>query len=239
MAIGENSQTLEHIGVTDDVISKTVQSAKSSQRSERRIRGVKRGVRSELSVSQGDWTRRGYANHKELLSTEGLRDEIPRIKCSEVTPEEFIERFEAPCQPCVITGLTEEWAAHHKWTWDKLLAKFPEHKFKVGSDDDGYAVRIKFKYYYEYLHSLEHGKDDSPLYIFDGTFADRAGSKALSEDYKAPEYFSEDLFKFVGEKRRPPYRWIVWGPARSGSSLHIDPLATSAWNALLMYAAKP
>lgn len=90
------------------------------------------------------------------------------------------------------------------------------------------------RYFADYaLDPTSAGLDDSPLYIFDGTFGDRDESKALLGDYRVPTYFNEDLFQHVGEDRRPPYRWVVWGPARSGSSLHIDPLATSAWNALL------
>jgi histone arginine demethylase JMJD6 len=103
----------------------------------------------------------------------------------------------------------------------------------VGSDDDGYAVRLKFSHIHHYVNDPEHMRDDSPLYIFDGSFGDKEGSKPLLRDYAVPEYFREDLFGIVGEKRRPPYRWVVIGPPRSGSSVHVDPLATSAWNALI------
>lgn len=56
---------------------------------------------------------------------------------------------------------------------------------QVGSDDDGYAVRMRLRHYLRYAADPVHGAaDDSPLYIFDGTFAERRGSRGMRRDYE-------------------------------------------------------
>lgn len=198
----------------------------------RRVRAAKRAARSELSVSGGDWKRRRHAN-SDVLSTTGVTDSLERVHWKDLSAEQFAEKYESKKQPVVITGVCDDWPACAAWTEERLLAKYGDHKFKVGSDDDGYAVRLKLEHFLRYMHDANHSQDDSPLYIFDGSFAEKRGSKHMRRDYSIPSFFEEDLMHFAGESRRPPYRWFVMGPARSGSYIHVDPLATSAWNALI------
>lgn len=173
--------------------------------------------------------------------------DIPRVRSLPVpldartlTPQEFWSKYEATDTPCVINSIpygfdgaehTGEWPALRKWSLDALeKSELRERAFKCGEDDDGNSIKVKLKYFLRYLYG---NRDDSPLYIFDSSFENDRYAKSLLHDYRVPTYFRDDLFRFVSESRRPPYRWVLVGPERSGSTVHIDPLATNAWNTLL------
>ena len=53
-----------------------------------------------------------------------------------------------------------------------------------------------------------------------GQFEDSDRGKSLVDDYAVPPYFKQDLFGVIGDSDRPPWRWVVMGPARSGSAVH-------------------
>jgi len=176
-----------------------------------------------------------YAKRQQELSIPAVLD------AATLTREEFFN-YEVERIPCVIQNLvaghdggkyTRPWDAQEKWTFDALKndSTLINRKYKCGEDDDERNIKVRLAHFLQYA---EKNRDDSPLYIFDSAFDEDELADRILKDYRVPSYFKDDLFGLVSESRRPPYRWWLVGPERSGTCVHIDPLATSAWNTLVV-----
>ncbi|CAN0879256.1 Arginine-specific demethylase JMJ22 [Linum grandiflorum] len=153
------------------------------------------------------------------------RDNIVRKRG--ISVEEFVSSFEEPNKPVLLEGCIDDWPALQKWVdRDYLIKQCGDVRFSVG------PVKMKLDEYFNYSDRV---KEERPLYLFDPKFAEKV--PVLDSDYAVPDYFQEDLFSVLGNER-PDYRWIIMGPEGSGSSFHIDPNSTSAWNAVIKGSKK-
>ncbi|KAJ6824495.1 F-box protein [Iris pallida] len=153
------------------------------------------------------------------------RDNIPRRRG--LSMEEFVRCFEEPNKPVLLEGCIDSWPALRKWTCrDHLVRVCGDVKFTAG------PVEMKLDSYFRYADKV---KEERPLYVFDPKFVEKVPE--LGSGYEVPLYFKEDMFSVLGEER-PDFRWIIIGPAGSGSSFHVDPNSTSAWNAVIKGSKK-
>ncbi|KAK9079244.1 hypothetical protein SSX86_000914 [Deinandra increscens subsp. villosa] len=152
------------------------------------------------------------------------RDNIVRRKG--ISVDEFVSNFEMPNKPVLLEGCLDNWPAMKKWDSDYLVKVCGDVRFSVG------PIEMKLSDFFTYANQAQ---EERPLYLFDPKFANKVPK--LGQDYEVPVYFNEDLFSVLGNER-PDYRWIIIGPAGSGSSFHIDPNSTSAWNAVVKGSKK-
>ncbi|CAK4692755.1 hypothetical protein LEN26_016494 [Aphanomyces euteiches] len=154
-------------------------------------------------------------------------DTIPRVDGSKLSVEDFKAQYERPNLPVILTNVVTKWPAMTRWTDEYLREKCGDTTFYAG----GFAMTMDK--YMRYSRTL---RDDQPLFIFDKKFASTVPQ--LAADYTVPDFFQDDLFKLLGPEGRPDYRWLIFGPEGSGSSFHIDPNSTCAWNAVLRGSKK-
>lgn len=158
---------------------------------------------------------------------------------SALTPDEFVAAYEAPSRPCVLRGLTDEWdAARGRWSVGALCARFPGHQWDMGLES-GVTTSLP-----AFVAEARAGApaDGAPRrYIFDDTFGEALPE--LLRDFAVPRIFpteAQDPLTYLSTvpALRPRYRWLLVGLPGSGFTIHQDPFATSAWNALLEGGAK-
>jgi hypothetical protein len=146
-----------------------------------------------------------------------------------LTMQQFIDEYETPNRPVVITGAIDHWAARSKWLPKQFCDAYGELPVRSnGRSTNGRRFRMKLFDFLAYAASVNAEKY---LYVFDKKIFSTHSS--TEDDFEVPEYFREDLFSLMDEDDRPDYRWLLIGPHGSGSPLHTDPHRSSAWNAVL------
>lgn len=145
---------------------------------------------------------------------------------TDISLEEFLQQYDAH-KPVLISGLADTWSARKTWTPEQLLVKYGDTPFRI-SQRSAKKLSMKFG---DYVSYIQEQHDEDPLYIFDDKFGEVAPD--LLKDYSVPHLFPDDYFDVLDSDQRPPFRWLIIGPERSGASWHVDPALTSAWNTLL------
>lgn len=151
---------------------------------------------------------------------------------SGLTPEEFVEQYESTRTPVILKDIVKDWPIYQILQGDlsnlskkKDVLALPGHSFSP------FRCEFTSMSLDDYVCYAKEQADERPIYMFDSEFAHILDAEKL---YSVPEHFSrDDYFRLLGETTRPKYRWIIAGPARGGSSFHVDPNYTHAWNANL------
>jgi len=194
----------------------------------------KAGVRLRALKKQifSTWHDHGYyKKDKKILTDKTNGTPIEKISVYETSQEEFEQIYKNPGVPCMITGMADDWPAMKTWSFENFKERFPKSKFIIANGD---SKQLRYEYFYHYMNHKKHRRDDIPIYIFDSEFGDEhRDTKTLLDDYDVHEWFNEDFLAILGEDYRPPFRWLIAGPKRTGSSFHVDPIGTAAWNTLI------
>lgn len=201
------------------------------RRTHAEVRRCKRGERTDLKVSE--WGKFEYARKEDIITRPIEYDSqtvpIQRVKREDLTPESFFKDFASQSRPVIIEGAASHWPAMKEWSVNRLRDRFRHVSFKVGEDSKRKKLRMKMKYFVDYM---KYQQDDNPLYLFEATFHDNTEMLSLLDDFETPDLFPHDWLNLMNRDSRPPFRWFCIGPKRSGTTVHVDPLGTSAWNAV-------
>ena len=162
-------------------------------------------------------------------------DDVPRV-CG-LSVAAFERLYQTPNQPVIITDAVPSWPAATRWLPDALLAEHGQLPVHAG----GFTFALRDYLQYADACGGPETAEDVPLYVFDSACLLQG---PLAQDFQPPSYFApdRDFFSLLAADGhpggRPNHCWLILGPERSGSAWHVDPNATSAWNAVVCGSKK-
>jgi hypothetical protein len=121
-------------------------------------------------------------------------NDIQRREAKTMNTEQFLNQYEIPNIPLIITDAVNYWPALKRWNEDFLVStscsedndkgSIEGPTFRATSATAPVAATFTLRGYFCYLHQ---SCEEAPLYLFDRNFAKKM--KSLKNDYDVPVYF--------------------------------------------------
>lgn len=144
----------------------------------------------------------------------------------------IIDNYILAHEPVKILGLAADWKTS-RWTLDffkeqKGALNFPVTRKNADNLKDE-QKEMKLSEYIPYMFENEKAPVENPYYLNTSFHP----TEDLLPDYKVPEYFECRFNNFRNDPDRSTLSWIYLAPTNSVTGLHIDTIASSAWNLVI------
>jgi len=136
-------------------------------------------------------------------------------RVDEITPEAFRKQYYEPRKPLVITGLSRQWPAREKWTWDyfktivgqQTVGVYNNERAGASTPVNGADSYIRFG---EYLDMIQQGPVTLRIFLFN-IFRYAPG---IVQDFTWPDHLVKGLLK--------KYPMLFVGGAGAVAHMHYD-----------------
>lgn len=154
-------------------------------------------------------------------------DTLERIPCT-ISRDEFQRKYEVFRIPVILTGCDDTWDAREMWKPANLIPRFANDTLWTATTWRNHSEEMSWEQIVEAMET------DSQFYIFEQLL--ERDERNLRQDYETPGPFQDsDLYAYLNNY--PPdfgfMAWFCMGSPYTGSTPHMDPWATDAWNSLL------
>jgi RimJ/RimL family protein N-acetyltransferase len=134
-------------------------------------------------------------------------------------------------QPFLLKNQMNDWGCIKKWSFDYFYNNYGFVKVN-SSIKEGESISFKKTTIKEFIANNIYSFDYSDKLYSIHSWLFEKDIPLLLEDYKVLEIF-ENWFSKMEEYIAPKLKFIFLGSSNSGTTFHIDPLNTSAWNGLI------
>lgn len=156
--------------------------------------------------------------------------QVDEVEASE--QELIVGNYVLAHEPVKILGLAANWKTS-RWTLDFFKEQKGELSFPVKRKDalslKDEQQEMKLKEYIPYMLENEKDPAENPFYLNTSFHP----TDDLLGDYKVPDYFQCRFNNFRNDPDKPTLSWIYLAPTNSVTGLHIDTIASSAWNLVI------